>query len=152
MLWKVLTLLGLLGIQAVFLPFTYDASPARGALDRDVWRIAAPFFLSLLISSASLRWVLAGRLSPPERLIAYLLSGATALVTLSVVITVMQDWSRAEEFGSCVIVVLTLVVGGYLVIRNWRMGVLRELSAVMAMQIACLILLFLPRKGPRLSY
>ena len=129
-----LTVAGLAGIPALFLPFTSVAP--YSSLDDLIWALALPFSLSVPISIASLRLIVSGTLSRPERMIAYFASIATASVTLSLY-AVGQNWNGQDWLG-LVISIVTLILGVYVVLRSWRMATPRELSALMSMQAAYL--------------
>ena len=140
-----LTVVGLVGIAALFLPFTEGVSPAdvvlayfRGEDTATIWKLAVPFFLSVLVSSASLRWIVSGTLSRPERMIAHFVSVAIASMTLSLYWDDVTWPSNIREWLALATPVSTLILGVYIVIRSWRMPSLRELSALMSMQVAYL--------------
>jgi hypothetical protein len=142
-----LTLLGMVGTIALVLPFTSGNSPLHAASDKDLWRLALPFFLSILASAASLRWILSGSLSLPERAIAYLASAAAAVMTLSVYLRLGGLPTSAKEWVSWILPLATMFVGLCLLIRNSLTGRSREFIPVMALQVAyianavmCLIL------------
>jgi hypothetical protein len=69
----VVTVVGLAGIAAVFLPFTWDTSPIdvvfRGKL-QGAWPIAVPLFLPIFAAAVSVRWSTSGTLARWERLVA----------------------------------------------------------------------------------
>jgi hypothetical protein len=54
------TLLGMAGIAGLFLPLTWDVSPLEAVPTPEFWRLAAPFFLAVLASAASIRWIISG--------------------------------------------------------------------------------------------
>lgn len=130
--------MGISGIAGLFLPFTYGTSPLDAVSDRELWRLALPFFLAVLASAASIRWIISGSFSRPERTIAYVVSASMACVTVSLAFTsegrpaTISDWlvSFSPE--------LILALGVYLLIRNSRKGQSREFNPVMAIQIAYL--------------
>lgn len=129
---------GLTGIVALFLPFTEGVSPVDAALSY-FWKIATPFFLSILISGASIRWAVSRSLSRVERWVAYMLSCASAFATLFFVFLSLNWWpSNAQDWVSRALPVPVLALGAFAVIRNARFGMLPDLSAVMAMQVAYL--------------
>src|SRR5437899_1510990 len=51
-----LTVVGITGIVGLFLPFTWGKSPVDAVSDKELWRLALPFFLAVLASAASIRW------------------------------------------------------------------------------------------------
>jgi hypothetical protein len=77
----VLTLVGVAGIPATFLPFVWDVSPVKALLGRGaegVGWIAAPFFLAPLVTLLLIRWIAAGPLSRRERVFAWVVGVAAA--------------------------------------------------------------------------
>jgi hypothetical protein len=99
----VLTAAGALGLAAIVLPFAWDESPWTVVSDADeiigAYKLLAwPFFLSLPITVASVRWLFAGKLSAAERAIAYAVSAVAVLLTVAVYFTAdvrvedLQDW------------------------------------------------------------
>ncbi|MHC4639135.1 MAG: hypothetical protein ACYTBV_16790 [Planctomycetota bacterium] len=150
---------GTAGIAALFLPFTFETSPAAAVLELypigglfwDSFLLAIPFFLSVLVSAASVRWIISGLLSRPERVIAYVVSTTIAFVPLYIIIFWIIDPSPSEvqHWLALVMPLLTLLFGVYAVVKNLRNKGPKEVSAVMAMQIVylsnallCLILFF----------
>lgn len=143
----VLTVVGLTGIVALFLPFAFGYSPADTAFDPGFCLLAIPFFLSILNTAASVRWVVAGSFSRLERAAAYIISAAGAGATLSFWVSgLLAQWndpfSRPSEWLElCVAVSFSLapLLGGiYALIRNSRAGRLKEFNPVMAIQVAYL--------------
>ena len=136
MVHLLLTAVGMTGIVGLFLPFTYGASPVDAVSDKQLWRLALPFFLAVLASAASIRWVISGSFSGRERAIAYLVSASMAGVTLSLWFgdgpATMQEWLAFVSPGPI------LALGVYFLIRNSRMEPSREFNPVMAIQIAYL--------------
>ncbi len=150
-----LTVSGTAGIAALFLPFTWDISPTEAVVLRELFLLAIPSFLSVLVSAAYVRWMISGLLSRTERAIAYVASSMMAFSTLYFIIS---DWLMSKGWPDpfdvrgwliVVIPVLTLLSGVYFVIKKLRNKGSKEVSAIMAMQIAylsnallCLILFF----------
>ncbi len=144
---SVLTVVGMTGIAGLFLPFAFDYSPVCAAFDKDLWRVALPFFLSPFVFAGSVRWIMSGFFSRLERGIAYLVSTGTAAVTLSGYFD-SKPPSSIQDWLSWSIPLATLGLGIYCMIRNSR-ALFREFKPVMAMQVAylangllCLIDLF----------
>ena len=141
---------GVTGIAAVFLPFVYNISPLMGFVEsikdifretwifslKDVWRLAVPFFLAVLISGGSLHWMISGTLSKTERWGGFILSLLIAGVTLSIFLCDLFAEFHQWVFGLAVMV--PLMTGAFLVIRTIRVGTLRQFSPIMAMQTAYL--------------
>lgn len=161
-----LTVSGIAGITALFLPFAEDISPASFVFnflilefsDREGWfyislwpflPLAMPFFLSVFVSAAFVRWMISGLLSRPERTIAYVISSTMALGILHFVIYVILEnvrtssatWTTSAIFHFLLILVipsLLLLFGVYVVIKGLKNKGPKEIGAVMAMQIAYL--------------
>ena len=139
-----LTVSGTAGIAALFLPFTWDISPTEAVVLRELFLLAIPSFLSVLVSAAYVRWMISGLLSRPERAIAYVASSMMAFSTLYYIISGMLrgfDWLKPFDVRDWLIVVipvLTLLSGVYFVIKKLRNKGPKEVSAIMAMQIAYL--------------
>lgn len=153
-----LTVGGTAGIAALFLPFTYGVSPTKVVADfvgcliysgnratfldlSEFFLLAIPFFLSVLVSAAYVRWMISGLLSRPERAIAYVASSMMAFSTLyfNIWITIVEGLpSSSEEWLTLAIPLLALFIGVYFVIKKLRNKGPKEVSAIMAMQIAYL--------------
>jgi uncharacterized membrane protein (DUF2068 family) len=128
-----LTVGGTAGIAALFLPVLTAASLVNSFTE--LWFLVIPFFLPVLVSVASARWMISGLLSRPERAFAYVAGSLMAFVTLFFSIDLL--WlSSFDGWLMAIIPVLTLLFGVYVVIKNLRNKGPKEVSAVMAMQIA----------------
>lgn len=129
-------LLGLAGIIALFLPFTSDESPLSAAAGQ-FWRLALPFFLAVLVSLSSLRWIVAGRLSRFEAVVGCLASMSAVCLTLTLY---LQDISPSDlrDWVSLLVAPIVLIVGGALVVRNRRRGLPGGLTALMCLHVAYL--------------
>ena len=133
-----LTLVGMIGIAGLFLPFTYRVSPLDAALVGDFWRLALPFFLTVLASAASIRWVISGSFSGGERAIAYVISVSVAGLTLSMSFPFYGRPGNIQEWLTMLCPYPVLALGLYSLIRNSRMGPSREFNPVLAIQVAYL--------------
>ncbi len=149
MVHLLLTIIGMIGIVGLFLPFTYGTSPVDAVSDRELWRLALPFFLAVLVSAASIRWVISGSFSRRERAIAYVVSTLMAGVTLSLWFPFKEGPSTIQEWLAFVSPEPILALGVYFLIRNSRMGTSGKFNPVMAIQLAylanavlCLIVFF----------
>jgi hypothetical protein len=133
-----LTVLGGIGILAIFLNFAWGTSPWAAALAKDLWRVALPFFLPVLVTIASLRWLLSKALSGTERLIAYLVSAVMVCATLSIYVT-NDAWPNEfnEWLGFC-LHIATLGLGIFALLRTRRNAALCSFRAILSMQIAYL--------------
>ena len=137
-----LTVLGASGIAALFLNFVANVSPMDAIIMRDpYWKLAFPFFLSVPILVASMRWIVSGTLSRPERIIWFILSLASAVVTLNRYsgIDLDDEWpTRTIEW----IVVVTpggvLLLGALFLFLGSRTGRIQSYRAIMALQTAYL--------------
>ena len=133
-----LTVVGMTGLVALSLPFAYDYSPIGAVFKEGLWPFALPFFLSILVSAASVRWIISGSFSRAEQIIAYALSTAMAGVTLSVYLN-SDGWpSNVQEWLSMIIPIAILLFGVYAIIRNVSVGRCKKFSPVMALQVAYL--------------
>jgi len=133
-----LTIAGAIGILAMFLPFTWGTSPAGGTFDKELWRLAWPFFLPPLITIAAARWLLSGRVSPPERAIAYTVSAATVCVTLSNYVRVLEWPRHFKEQVGFLFPFIVLAFGLFALLRIRRNELLKPFGAVVSLQVAYL--------------
>ncbi len=102
------------GIVGLFLPFTFGTSPLEAASTKEFWQLAVPFFLAVLASAASIRWVISGSFSGGERAIAYVTSASMAGVTLSSLWFPSKDGpANIQEWLAFVSPVPILALGGY---------------------------------------
>ena len=132
---------GVTGILALFLPFTAGYSPMSVVRDGDLWRLAFPFFASILIAAASARWIVFGPFSRSEQMVAYVLSTATAgaMLSLYAVYVTGESWPAGfQEWLSAIVPLVILALGAAIVIRNLRTGRCREFNPVIALQVAYL--------------
>jgi len=143
----ILTIVGMTGIVGLFLPFTLGASPVDtlNLSPEDIFLVtsrllAFPAFLSIFASAASIRWIVSGSFSRLERAIAYVVSAATAGVTLYVNLDKGIDGGPLgfQELLLMVVPVVILFSGVYLLIRNSKIGRLKEFNPVMSIQVAYL--------------
>ncbi len=149
-----LTVVGAIGIPAIFLHFSWDVSPFTAAFvkDFDLWQIAWPAFLPILITIASIRWLFITSISKTELSLAWSAGfAATALICFSLLNIIKNNGWPAElrEWLSLVIPVLILGLGIFTLIRTRQDRKFRQYRAIMSMQIAyiancllCLISLF----------
>ena len=139
-----LTLSGTAGIAAIFLPFTYGVSPVDAALQKELslFRLLAiPFFVGIIVSGASIRWIISGAFSRAEKAIAYLVSVATAAMPLTFLGLLVgeQGWPPdSRDWLTSAIPLVALLLGVYPLIRNLKNQTTVEYSPVMAMQLAYL--------------
>jgi hypothetical protein len=130
----VLTLIGAIGIPALFLPFVFDATPAKAIFDQQVWQLALPGFLSPLIVGGSVRWIVFGTLSRLERAVAYILGAGAVAAMLSGYFFKFTRPSGAQEWLTWILPPVVLCLGAYLL----RAAPSKEFKPVMAMQMAYL--------------
>lgn len=145
-------IVGLAGVAALFLPFAYDVSPltAVGTMFSDdyflnrLWPLGVPFLLAMLITVGTFRWVVAGRFSRAERLVAYLAALVAACCLLSLYFAYGSGDAQGAPSGflDWFMVALPWVgsaAGAYLLRRNSRSGVPDAANAIAAMQIVYVI-------------
>ena len=133
-----LTIGGAIGIAAIFLPFAWGTAPLGAALDKDLWRLAWPFFLPALVTPVSVHWLISGKLSWPECLVAFFVSTATVCITVSMYVT-MPGWPPdIKAWLGFVFPIVMLVFGVFTLLRARRNLTTSPLSAVLSMQVAYL--------------
>jgi hypothetical protein len=146
-LW--ITLAGLTGIVSLFLPFTWSVSPMKALLDKDIWKLAAPFFLSIPIIIASLRWFITGSFSRSWQTIGYVTSAGSAIITVSFFFTGGAFPSEFREWFALAVAVFVLLAGNLLVIMKLRKHAEEGYCPLIALQVAylanCLMCLVLFR-------
>jgi hypothetical protein len=132
-----LAILGLAGIILIPLPFVYNESPLsqfESGLFK-IWQLGLPFFLAVLATLFTIRWIISGRLSGFESAVGYVAGVVSALVTMSLYPSIrpskVQDWPA-------LLPLMTLIVGGYVVYGNWRKGLPHGLNAWVWLQVAYL--------------
>ena len=141
----ILTLAGLAGTAGVFLPFAHETSPWNVIVGRfyfsPLWALQA--LLAPLATAGTIRWLISGSLSVPEKIIAYLGSASMIVLSLSVPILFLgsawfSDGPRVTFVMSIgfSIYFLTLALGIGALIWNWRLtvGGSRQFSPVVAIQ------------------
>ncbi len=133
-----LTVVGMTGIVGLFLPFTFGTSPLEAASTKEFWRLALPFFLTVLASAASIRWVISGSFSGGERAIAYVISVSVAGLTLSMSFPFYGRPGNIQEWLTMLSPYPIFALGLYFLNRNSRMGPSREFNPVLAIQVAYL--------------
>lgn len=133
-----LAIAGMTGIIGLFLPFSWDVSPMKALIAKDFWQLAAPAFLSILVTSATLRWIILGSFSRPEKIIAYSVSVTSACITLSFILKMDLFQTDFQEWVSAIIPIVVLLLGAFVVIRNSSKKGLRNYNPLIAMEIAYL--------------
>ena len=133
---RVLLVLGLLGIAALLLPFTFGESPLSALTYAESYRVAAPALLAVFVTVGSLRWLAAGMLPRLARTLAYLISAGSAATTLWLL--------RESNWGDTVqgrlrmtVPLVILLLGAWFVARS-RAGRSSGFAPVMALQAAYL--------------
>jgi hypothetical protein len=133
-------IIGLAGVAAIFLPFTYGTSPLSATFD-GLWQFGVPLMLAILVTLGSFRWIVTGRLSRAERLSAYLaaLVAAGCILLLSGMFVVSMltghGGSATIEWVMLAFPLLGSLTGAYLLRKNLRAGVPDAVNAVAAMQV-----------------
>jgi hypothetical protein len=137
-----LTLTGVIGIAAIFLPFSWSISPFSAAFmkDFDLWQIAWPAFLPLLITVVSLRWLFAPAFSRTEVIISHF-AGAVSIglvcYTLFSFLTNIGGWPTGlNEWLSLIFPFVTLAFGVYVLIRSRKSLIYMPFMAIFSMQVA----------------
>ena len=135
---------GITGIAGLFLPFIYGVSPMNAITIDGLERAGFPFFLSILIFAAAIRWMMSGAFSITERIVAYAVSVGAACVTISQIIgdgwkADVQAWV-ARGVSSTI-----LALGVCVIIWNVRTKRGKEFNHIIALQATYLahIMLFL---------
>jgi hypothetical protein len=143
---------GLSGVAAVFLPFTFNVSPldAAGTLPflrgdahflGGLWRLGVPFSLAILVTVGTFRRIVLGPLTPAELVVGYLAALVAACCFLSLYLPYgNDDPARAPSgFSEWFMFLVSWVgsaAGAYLLWRNLRRGVPHAANVISAMQIA----------------
>jgi hypothetical protein len=142
-----LTIAGLSGIASIFLPFTYGISPFKAFLElfkdsllfQDIWILGFPFMLSVVISASVIRWILSGWSSLLEQVITYLIGISMNVFVIRTIFDSFYGYSSGlGEMMSVIFLASSLITGIFLVVRNHRIGKLKNLSPIMLMQTAYL--------------
>jgi len=161
-----LTVMGMAGSAVVFLPFLNNADESPLSVVRDLVRnnpdmwpfgcLAAPFFLSILVTGAALRLLISGALTRVERSFAYLASTTAACLTVIYMAFVIFAGDQQYVIGYTLMVLpaaIVLLGGARLVIRNRKFPMRRSTNAMRALQMAYLanlslcLMFFYPELG-----
>jgi hypothetical protein len=164
-----LTSMGMTGLVAPFLPFRHstgllfsgDDSPLsviRDLIPSDpdsLWIygcLAAPFFLSILVTGGALRLLVSGALTRVEQILCYVASTAMACLTVMFMAFVIFAGDQQYVIGHSLMVLpaaIVLLVGAGLVIRNRKLPARRSTNIMTALQTAylanltlCLVLFY----------
>ena len=81
-LQTILSIIGLLGIMIIFLPFAGHYSIWSSSFNKYSWFYAFPGLFTVAVSAASFRWLLSGRFSLFEKIMAYLAGFIMFLCTI----------------------------------------------------------------------
>jgi len=135
----VLTVVGMAGIVGLFLPFVWDVSPLLviAEAELELWPIAAPGFLSILVFAGSVRWIISGSLSRPERVIGYAMGLGYVLTYLHFMISSF-GLAGSEVLLQMLTPIPIVLLGTLGLVRNGRDGTARPFNPVLAMQTAYL--------------
>lgn len=141
------TVVGLAGVPAFFLPFAYGTSPQAAVtamfssdtiLNR-LWHFGVPLLLALLVTAATIRRVISGRFTRAEGLAAY---GAALVGACCVLSTFFLYWGDSGGGPSSFLERFMMAFlwmgsaeGAYLLRRNARAGVPTAANAIAAMQV-----------------
>lgn len=118
----VLTVIGVLGVVALFLPFSWSTTPLEALPSGSLWRFALPAFLAPFIFLASIRWLTAGGLSRPERIACDLLAVAALAALLLTYLAVRGVPPRLTEWIGLLGPLLVLGFGAWEYLRNPKVG------------------------------
>lgn len=139
------------GIAAIFLDFTYSTSPldvlssfassARDGKIFDEWGltlVASPFTLAIPLALWHLRMLIVPGTTRAERVVAYVLAGLCAAMTLFMATAAYWDgpsgWSDRFRMSASIPVI---AVGAMVMRYAWkRSGAARHVPALLAMMIA----------------
>ena len=132
-----LTLAGLSGVAAIFLPFTAYVSPWEAIFDKDFWKLGAPFLLSIFTGILTVRWNISGSISLMEKMFSCVVSILSTCVTMSLFLNMNFPKNIHEVFG-LITPIFIFISGGFLITMNYRSGKFKEFSPVMTMQTAYL--------------
>jgi hypothetical protein len=132
-------IIGLAGVAAIFLPFTYGTSPLSATFD-GLWQFGVPAMLAILVTVESFRWVVTGRLTRAERIVGYLAALVAAGCFLSIYLPDGNGdsaWgpSGFSEWFMFLVSWVGSAAGVCLLWRNTRTGVPSAANAIAAMQI-----------------
>jgi hypothetical protein len=136
--WNVHLLLavaGMTGIAGLFLPFYWDVSPMKALFDKSLWQLAAPALLSVLITVANIRWIISSTFSKAEKVIAFIISLAAAVITLSILYNGNMWPFHFRESFIFLIPQLVLLSGAFFVLRKHKKQVLWETNPLIALQV-----------------
>jgi hypothetical protein len=128
-------LLGALGLPALFLPFTMNTSPHRALMDWGLWRVTLPAYLVAFILPATKRWLTAGILSRPARVIGYTLAVAGVLL---IILSYMEFDAWPDGLLQWVATIGPLLILGFgatVIARNLRPGRPGGYGPIMALQV-----------------
>ena len=147
----VVAIVGLAGVAAVFLPFTFNVSPldavrALPFLQGDahllggLWRLGVPFLLAILVTVGTFRRIVLGPLTRAELVVGYLAALVAACCFLSLYLPYgNDDPARAPSgFSEWFMFLVSWVgsaAGAYLLWRNLQRGVPHAANIISAMQI-----------------
>jgi len=135
----ILTVTGVTGIPAIFLPFTVGTSPWAAAFGGyGLWQIALPAFLSLPVTYLLMRWLIAKKLLITEQLIACLLSIASAFTTLAVYVKDMTYPADLKEWVVFILPLLIICSGIFILVRIRNKKMFNPYGAILCLQLAYL--------------
>jgi len=131
----VLTGVGLVGIVALFLPFTAGTSAHEGLRHWDMWRLALPAYLSLIILPACARWIVSGTLSGLERMVGYVLAAASVILIFLSYLQ-LESWPDGPvRWIAVVLPALILGFGATILARTPRTGRPGAYRPILALQV-----------------
>ena len=141
-----LTVVGLLAVAAIFVPFAFNIIPGWQLLHLNLspvmLLVAVPFLLSMPIAGASALWLVHGRLSRFARIALYRAAAISAGMTLGWIVCAFsfdrtasqRDWQFLFAFVG--IPAVAFGVGLFLTIRHGRRFGATGVNCVVAAQLA----------------
>ena len=151
----IVAIVGLAGVAAVFLPFTFNVSPldAAGTLPflrgdahflGGLWRLGVPLILAILVTVGTVRRVVSGPLTRAELVVGYLAALVAACCFLSLFFAFGSDNARRAPSGLIDWFMVAFpwaasTAGGYLLWRNSRVGVPGAANAIASMETVYVI-------------
>jgi hypothetical protein len=135
-----LTAIGALGVPAIILPFAFDYSPLAAAsiYDLSLWRLSWPFFLPVLITIATVRWMFLKKYSKTEMTAGYIVGAAILCVTFSGYVTTYHWAVDTQSQIAFISPFVILFFGVFIVLKNWKKLIPMPGGAIVIMQIAYL--------------
>lgn len=125
-------IIGIIAIATIFIKFASNISPFDAIYDKDIWFLAIPFFLPVVIGFASLRWIFVNDLSTVEKILAYTISTVLTGFIFFIYVYFMNWPNEVKDLVSYILpyVVYTFGIASFVFLRK------NPYSTIMLMQIA----------------